>query len=168
MLGSFVIYIKKRLNQLKKFELETGLKVKFAKHPKSFKDFSNLLKDFECYKANTAEIVKNSSLVFLHSSTAVSYAVLFSKPTVFLTSNELEKSWIGSKIVNFSKALNGKIINMNNSLDCNSDMKNLFNFDKHKYQEYKDMYKKFPNTPDVPLWEIFTKYIKKFNYNKTI
>ena len=28
---------------LKKFELETGLKVKFAIHPKSSKDFSNLL-----------------------------------------------------------------------------------------------------------------------------
>jgi len=69
---------------------------------------------------------------------------------------------------NFSKVLNGKIINMNNSLDCNLDMKNLFNFDKHKYQEYKDTYLKFPNSPDVPLWEIFTKYIKKFNYNKTI
>ena len=95
----------------------------------------------------------------MHASSAVSYAVLFSKPAVFLTSNELEKSWIGSKIVNFSKALNSQIINMNNSLDCNSDMKNLFNFDKHKYQEFKDMYIKFPNSPDVPLWEIFTKYI---------
>ena len=78
------------INFFKKFEIQTGLKVKFAIHPKSFKNFSNLIKDFEYYKDNTAQIVKNSSLVFLHASTSLSYAVLFNKPDVFLTSNKLK------------------------------------------------------------------------------
>ena len=147
---------------LKKFELQTGLKVKFAIHPKSYKDFSNLLKDFDYYKGNTAEIVKNSSLVFLHSSTSLSYAVLFKKPVIFLTSNELKKSYIGDRIVNFSRAAGGKILNMNDNSNNNLDLKNLLNFDKDKYQEYKDKYLKFPNSPDIPLWEIFVKSLKDY------
>jgi len=144
------------------FELQTGLKVKFAIHPKSYKDFSNLLKDFDYYKGNTAEIVKNSSLVFLHSSTSLSYAVLFKKPVIFLTSNELKKSYIGDRIVNFSRAAGGKILNMNDNSNNNLDLKNLLNFDKDKYQEYKDKYLKFPNSPDIPLWEIFVKSLKDY------
>ena len=121
-----------------------------------------LLKDFDYYKCNTAEIVKNSSLVFLHSSTSLSYAVLFKKPVIFLTSNELKKSYIGDRIVNFSRAVGGKILNMNDNSNNNLDLKNLLNFDKDKYQEYKDKYLKFPNSPDIPLWEIFVKSLKDY------
>ena len=147
------------INFFKKFQLETGLKVKFAIHPKSFKNFSNLLKDFEYYKGNTAEIVKNSSLVFLHASTSLSYAVLFNKPAVFLTSNNLIKSWFGDRITNFSKSVDGKIINMDEDLENNIILKDLTKFNKIKYQQYKDNYLKFPNSPDIPLWEIFSKNI---------
>ena len=148
------------INFFKKFEIQTGLKVKFAIHPKSFKNFSNLIKDFEYYKDNTAQIVKNSSLVFLHASTSLSYAVLFNKPAVFLTSNKLKKSWIGDRIVNFSSSVDGEIINMDEDLKNNLTLKNLMKYDKKKYKQYIDNYIKFPNSPDLPLWEIFSKNIK--------
>jgi len=145
---------------LKKFEIETGLQIKFAVHPKSRNmNLPNLLKDIACVKGNTAELVKDSKAVLLHSSTSLSYAILFEKPAIFLTSNELKKSWIGDRIVNFSRAAGGKIINMDVDTKNNLILKDLIKFDKNKYQEYKDKYLKYPNSPDVPLWKIFSENI---------
>jgi len=145
---------------LKKFELNSGLKIKIAIHPKSSKNLTNLLKDFECHKENTAKIVKDSSLVLLHASTALSYAILFSKPTLFLTSNELKNSWIGPRINNLAQVVNSKLININSSLPDSSIFNNLLKLDKEKYKNYKDQYLKMPNSLEIPLWEIFIRNIE--------
>ena len=150
---------------LKKFEADTGLKVKIAIHPKSSKDFSNLLEDFECHKGNTAEIVKDATLVLLHASTSVSYAILFNKPTLFLTSYELNKSWLGSRIDNFARVINSKLINMTSSINDTFKLDSFLNTDKEKYKNYIDQYLKMPNSLEIPLWDIFTKYISE-NFKK--
>ena len=160
-------YFETLVKFFKKFESETKFKVKISVHPRSrTKHLEKYLKDFELYKGNTAELVKDSSMVLLHSSTSISYAILFEKSIIFLTSDELKKSWIGPRIFNLSKVINSKLINMSD-LNYNFDVKNLFNFDQNKYQEYKDQYLKYPNSPDIPLWEIFTKNIIKNYNNKT-
>jgi hypothetical protein len=146
---------------LKKFETDTGLKTKFAIHPKSSKNFTNLLKDFECYKGNTAEIVRDSALVLLHASTSLSYAVLFNKPTLFLTSDELNNSWLGSRIDNLARIINSKLINMNSSLNDSLTLNSFLKIDKEKYKNYKDQYLKMPNSPEIPLWEIFARGVEK-------
>ena len=152
---------------LKKFEITTGLKVKFSIHPKSrTKNLEKYLKDFDLSVGKTAELVKDSSLVVLHASTSISYAILFKKPVIFLTSDELKRSWIGNQITNLSKVLNSKLINMSNSSNYDFNMKDLSNFDKIKYQAYVDQYLKVPNSPDIPLWEIFTENIKKIYNDK--
>ena len=121
--------------------------------------FSNLLEDFECHKGNTAEIVKDATLVLLHASTSVSYAILFNKPVLFLTSYELSKSWIGPRIKNLAQVIDGKLINMNFSLNSSLKLNSFLTINKDKYQNYTDQYLKIPNSPETPLWEIFTKYI---------
>ena len=152
---------------LKKFEIETGLQIKFAVHPKSRnKNLPNLLKDIDYSIGNTAELVKNSSAVLLHSTTALSYAILFKKPAIFLTSNQLKKSYRGTRIDTFAKVVNGQIINMDNELTTPLDLQNLLKIDESKYKNYLDQYLKVPNSPDVPLWEIFTNYIKSNQFGK--
>jgi|ETNmetMinimDraft_16_1059900.scaffolds.fasta_scaffold07711_3 hypothetical protein len=152
---------------LKKFETETGLQIKFAIHPKSCNtNLPNLLKDFDYSKGNTAELVKNSSAVLLHSSTSISYAILFKKPTIFLTSNELIKSWIRPRIDNFVKMTNSKLINMSEDLNKQLDLQSLLEINEVKYKNYLEQYLKVPNSPDIPLWEIFTKYIKSKQFEK--
>ena len=146
---------------LKKFEIETGLHIKFAVHPRSRnKNLPNLLKDIDYSIGNTAELVKNSSMVLLHSSTALSYAILFKKPAIFLTSNQLKKSWIGPKIDTFAKVVNGQLINMDDDFNKPLNLHSLSKIDKGKYKNYLDQYIKVPNSPDIPLWEIVTDYIK--------
>ena len=151
----------------KKFEMETGLKIKFAVHPKSRnKNLSNLLKDIVCVKGNTAELVKDSKAVLLHASTSLSYAVLFKKPAIFLTSNELKKSWIGNRIDNFAKTINGQLINMDNNLNKKLDLQSLLKIDEDKYKNYLDQYLKVPDSPDIPSWQILTDNLKNKKFEK--
>lgn len=146
---------------LKKFEIESGLKVKFAIHPKSLNlNIPNFLKDFNCSSGNTAELVKNSSIVLLHASTALSYAILFNKPTIFLTSKDLNKSWVGPHIHSLAQFMNVKAINMNKDLDKKINMQNLLKINKEKYKNYLDQFLKAPNSRDIPLWEIVSEYVQ--------
>ena len=146
---------------LKKFTMETKLQVLFAVHPKSnILKLPNLLKGIKYTAGNTAELIKNSNMVLLHSSTSISFAVLFNKPAVFLTSNKLKNSWIGPSIDNFAKTLNSRVINMNNDLNECINLQNLSKFDEGKYKNYLDQYLKVPNSPNAPLWEIVIDYIK--------
>ena len=70
---------------LKKFELDSGLKVKIACHPKlKIENISNLLQDFECIYEKTAELVMNSSVTLVHQSTSLSYSILFKKPLILI------------------------------------------------------------------------------------
>ena len=156
---------------LNKFEMETKLSVLFAIHPKTpnhiIEKFPNLLQGIKYQIGNTAELVRDSNVVLLHQSTSFSFAVLFNKPAIFLTSNKLRNSWIGPRIDNLAKILNGKVINMNNDLNKPLDLQNLLKIDENKYKNYLDQYLKVPNSPDIPLWEIFTDFIKK-NHSKSI
>jgi len=155
------------LNFFKKFEIKTGFKIKFAVHPKSCnKNLNNLLKGIDYSYGNTAELIKNSKAILLHSSTALSYAVLFNKPAIFLTSNQLSKSWLGVNIEAFAKSVNGSIINIDNNLDKELSSERLLTIDTNKYKSYLDHYLKFPNTKDVLLWKIIEDYIKKNDSRK--
>ena len=137
-------------------------KIKFAIHPKSrTKNLEKILKDVDYSIGNTHELVRDSSVVLLHASTSVSYAVLFKKPAIFLTSDKLAKSWIGPRINNLAKSINGKIINLNSDLNYKLNTKDLLQIDEIKYKSYLDQYLKFPRSPDIPLWEIFTENIQR-------
>jgi hypothetical protein len=155
-------YYKDLTKFLKKFEADTKLKVIVSIHPKSKnQNLKNLLEGIEFSKENSAELVKNSSLTLLHDSTAISFAILFNKPTLFLTSNHLNKSQFGPRIKNVAKTVNSRIINMDDFLQKKIDTKYLFQIDQDKYKDYLDQYIKIPNSPNLPIWEIFSKQIKE-------
>ena len=83
-----------------------------------------------------------------------------------MTSNTLRNSWLGPRIDNFAKIINGQIINMDNDLNKPLNLQNLLKIDAGRYKNYLDQYLKVPNSPDVPLWEIFTNYIKNNQFGK--
>ena len=148
-----------------KFEKETKLPVIFAAHPKTpnnmIEKFPDLLKGIKYQIGNTAQLARSSNIVLLHQSTTFAFAVLFNKPAIFLTSNKLRNSWIGPRIDNSAKNINGQIINMDNDLDKPLDLHRLSKIDSNKYKNYLDQYLKMPDSPDIPLWEIVTDYIKR-------
>ena len=113
-----------------------------------------LSKDIIFDKGNTAELIKNSSLVLGHNSTALSFAVLFKKPIINLTSQELKKSWLGPEIETSCKSIGGKMINMDENINKQINLEELLKIDEAKYKEFKDNYLKVPQSPDIPLWEV--------------
>ena len=159
-------YFASLLNFFKNFKIKTGLDIKFAVHPKSRnKKLKDLLQGVDFSLGKTAELIKNSSLVMLHSSTALSFAILFKKPTIFITTDELKKSWLGPRIKNFSKQVGRKPVNIDEDLGQQLNLKEVFNLDKEKYSKYINQYLKAPNSPDIPLWEIVCNFLKnKYKY----
>ena len=73
-------------------ENQFGLKVIIASHPRIV-DTTKLERHYnrKVICGSTAELVMNSSLVFSHASTAVNFAVLWKKPLLIISTEELEK-----------------------------------------------------------------------------
>ena len=144
-------------NFFETFEKKTGLEVVFAAHPRSRYDlYPEHLYNRKCFFNKTAELVKNSKIVLLHTTTSLSFAVLFKKPTIFLTSDEIKKSYDDFKINSYSREMNSPLFNIDDKNNFNkiNNSKNYFSFDQEKYQEYFEKYLKFPGSPDNFLWNI--------------
>ena len=155
---------------LKKFEKESKLPVHIAVHPKISKDklhsLNKLLDGIKYSVGNTPELVKNSKVVLLHGSTSISFAILFNKPVIFLTSDKLKKSWIGSSIEDFSNLIGGKLLNMDDEIKKGYQISNLHKIDFKKYKYYEEQYLKIPKSQEKAIWEIFSEYILKNNFSK--
>jgi hypothetical protein len=71
-------------------EQKLGLKIIIAASPRSnYEDTPGIFGNRTIIKDNTLELVANSSLVLMHSSTAVSFPVLFDKPIMLLKTAEM-------------------------------------------------------------------------------
>ena len=151
------------INFFNNFKNLTGLNIKFAVHPRSRnKKISHLLQGIDYSFGNTRDLIKDSSLVLTHTSTAISLAMLFKKPTIILTSNELKKSWLGNQISDFAKFTNMEAINIDQNLNTQINLKELLKVNEEKYQRYIDQYVKMPNSPNLPLWKIISDYLTNF------
>ena len=140
------------------FENKTGLEVIFAAHPRSRYDlYAEFLYGRKYFINKTPELVKNSKLVLIHTSTSMSYAVLYDKPIIFITTDEYKRSYDDFRINSYSRLMNSLLFNIDdkNNYSKIPNSKKIFSFDKDKYKEYKDKYIKYPNSPEKHLWNIF-------------
>jgi len=148
----------------KNFEDKTGLEVVFAAHPRSRYDlWSKYLYGRKYYLFKTSELVKNSKIVLLHTSTSISFAILYNKPIIFLTSNEYKKSFDDFRINSYSRTMNSLLFNIDDKDNYSKIPKGneIFSFDQNKYKQYKDEHIKYSGTPDNYLWNIFLDNIEK-------
>lgn len=147
-----------------KVELETGLKIVVAAHPKSLiykqKDYFG---GRRVVFGKTAELVRDSNLVLFHDSTSVGYAVFFEKPVISLVSKAIEEGQKSSfhNILSFSKALNSRLIYIDdyclNKREC--FLNNLY-VDKSAYARYKYRYLTNPETEDTYSLQLVISGIK--------
>lgn len=130
--------------------------VKIAVHPKTdLKKLHFSLKK-HCHLNKTAELIKESSHVLAHYSTAISFAVLYGKSISFLTSKELKRVRAGGQIYNMAKILGNNIIDLDN---FRSNLKINFKMNKKKYNNYVDNYIKHPNSNKENSWKYLLKNI---------
>ncbi len=128
--------------------------VVIAAHPRArYDQHPDYFRGRRVEQFKTIDVVSQAPLVLLHESRSANFAVMYRKPVIFLTSDELEKKTVyGSFIRNFAAALGKKPINMDREIDCDPEKECVV--DEQKYQEYFVNYIKIPGTPEKPFWEI--------------
>lgn len=137
----------------KKFKLN----IVIALHPKCEKkrEIKKLFHNRKCLIDSTHKIVSECKYVFVHpSTTSISIPIIFKKPLIFLTTNELMKNleW-RMRLERRKSLLNQPFINV--SKNEFKDIKISENFDKKGYKNYLDLFVKCCNRKvcDKSFWE---------------
>ena len=133
-----------------------NVKIKIAAHPSSKKNYFG---KFKMMTYKTSELVKNASIVILHQSTSLSYPVLFRKKILFVTSNEINKSYISQKIFSLSKFFYNKPLNIDTELNIDQ-IKRCTIFYSNKYNKFKNLFLKHPKSLNKSFIYIFSQYFK--------
>ena len=125
-LNNFFDYIEKKFNR----------DVVIALNPKS--DKKKAKKNFlnrKIFQNKTSQLIKNSKFSIMHSSTALSFSVLAYKPVLFITNNQIKKSWFQQEIDFSASQLNNKVLNID-SLRNDVNIYSYLNLNKKYYKNY--------------------------------
>lgn len=109
-------------------------------------------------KGRTAYLIHSSNIVIGHDSASLQLAVLFYKPLILVTTNELQNSPWGEFIASTAVALNKPVINLDSPY-CKEDLVNTLIVDRSIYEAYIEKFIKTQNSPKIPLWDIVAESI---------
>ena len=142
-------------------EKNTGCHVIVAAHPMS--DYEKHPDSFggrEVVCGRTAELVRGAECVIAHYSTAISFAVMYRKPVIFVTTNEIEKSPANTFIRSMSQWLGKAPINISNvrEIDIGSELR----VDTEAYQNYGNAFIKKRGSDELPFWQIFSNRMRQW------
>lgn len=144
-------YYKELDDFFKKIEEKFHYKVVIAAHPRAdIKNYKKLFNERDIVYGKSALLVKHSEFVLTHYSTAINFAVIYKKPIIFLTNNDLQKININYYIRGFSTLLKQHYINISTSLEVPLNIQ----INDNKYIDYKKKYIK-NNDNDMLSYEIF-------------
>lgn len=149
-INCFFNYIEDKLN----------ISVVIAAHPRSQYEFhGDLFNGRRVIKGKTINLVAHSRVVLTHGSTSINFAVLYKKPIIFTTFNQIKNSYYSSLIWNFAAQFNKKPINIDKKFPSNIQSELVI--DEKSYSAYISNYIKRPGTPEKPFWDIVADYISK-------
>ena len=133
-----------------------GLDIRIAAHPRASYERRQepCFRKFAVERGRTGEMIKGCRAVVCHDSTAIQYAVLFSKPAIFLTTDELSRAYEGRSIEQAAAALGKKPINLDRVDPRTVDWREELRVDLEKYASYRNKYVKTEGSPERPLWSI--------------
>jgi len=142
-----------------KIELQYGLPVVIAGHPNSKSDdgYSENMGGRTVIFDNTATLVLQSTLVLIHGSTATSFAVLARKPTLFLTTRELDGSSYGLHVRTMAKSLGSPLIFMDEPIE-NSYLPVV---NVKQYKRYEANYLRSERSDESAPWQAFINYVNE-------
>lgn len=147
---------------LKKVSALLNVGIRIAAHPRASYRYTGA----ECFEGipveygKTAELIRSCRLVLCHYSTAAQFAVLFRKPVVFVTTDELASSAAGEYVPEFAAALGKSIVNLDGDLESVDWQKEL-RVDEQRYDAYRNEYIKMDGSPELPYWDIVINHIEK-------
>jgi hypothetical protein len=144
--------------------LQVGILI--AAHPRSSYEQRRLdcYPGFSIVRGRTAELIGRSALVICHDSTAIHFAVLFGKPMVFVTTNQLIPTYEGRSVAQAAAEF-GKIpINLDEDLQ-RVDWREQTWVDAAKYADYKNRFIKTDGSPERPMWDVVIDHIERSKHS---
>lgn len=154
-LNSFFDYIEKLYS----------LKVVIAAHPRAEYDkIGDVWNGRDIYYNQTIGLVKYSEFCMMHASTSINFPILYQKPLIFLTLDELDSIY-GGIIDGFAKSVGAKKLFVEKHLD-KKELNKYLELDLQKYKKYSELYIKTANTIKKNSWQIFADYLKEENVAK--
>jgi len=156
-------YYKSLNNFFDDFENRTGIEVIIASHPRSSaNEHPYQWNNRKSIIGKTPWLIEGATLVFAHYSTAISFAVLWKKPIIQLTTSEYNESYRHERFVAFSTALNLKPLNVDDYEKGQIMDKYLFHIDKVAYEKYEELYLKSKYSKSRDLWSIVADNINQY------
>lgn len=145
-------------------EKKLGLPVVVAAHPHSdYEDNSSYFKGRRIIKGQTSKLIKSSKAVIMtHASTSASFAVMFSKPVIFLKTDALNHEII-NPMFSMSEAMDAPIIDQNELMEI--DLTEKLYINQAKYEEYQAKYIKVKDSPVQYCWQIVADHLLGKNIN---
>ncbi|MFH1310719.1 MAG: hypothetical protein ABIH85_08615 [Candidatus Omnitrophota bacterium] len=142
----------------KRVEDKLKLEVVIAASPRSkYENNPNYFGERKCIKGKTPELVRKSKLVLAHDSSSLTFANLFHKPVMFLTSRRLSIS--NPPIRRLANWFGKEPIFMDVASDVDWDFEMTVN--KERYETYKRMFIKTNFSPEKPFWQIVSDRLKE-------
>ena len=141
-------------------EAQLGMPVVIAAHPRSKyhemeeDHFGGRMLKF----GETAKLVRGARLSIGHFSTSNSYNVLYSKPVICVTTDELEASQFAGYVESMAKMLGSEPLNIDH--DTSPEIKRCLHVSQQDYQTFYTQFIKKSGTPDVSSWQIVSNFIK--------
>jgi hypothetical protein len=155
-------YFRTICNGLRTIADTLGTPMRIAAHPRLSrqKRYIDYFEGIPVEYGKTAELIANCAFVVCHFTTAVQFAVLFRKPVIFVTTDELFSSAAEKYIEKFAASLGKAVINLDGGLE-EVDWPNEIQIDCSKYDEYRNQYIKGAGSPDIPHWDIVIDYLEE-------
>jgi len=148
-------------------ESSTNIKVIISSHPR----LTNLLELSKNYggrkvvRGTTAKILRDANIVLAHNTAAISFAVLWQKPLLILTTKQLQYTNYAS-MKSVCALLGVNSVNVDN-FDVDTDWLFEANKAKDRYHLYKKLLIKNEGTPEKNSWDIFldtVETVKRFDH----
>jgi hypothetical protein len=148
-----------------KIEKELDLQVIIAAHPRSnYENNQNAFGERTILKGKTLELVAKSSLVVMHESTSVSFAVLFKKPILSVRTRDMTKN-----VYNMADALGIPVIQVDNETELENLALSQYCQPNANYEDYLYKHVKSKNIPDnEKLWDIVEPELIDINNNANL
>lgn len=152
---------------LRKVAESLGTSIRVAAHPRS--SYLHSKQDFfdglPIFYGSTAELIRDAEAVVAHDSTALQFAVLFQKPILFVTTDELNALCDG--IQSFASELGKNAINIDRDISTVDWQMELI-VDTKRYADYRRKYIKMDGSSEKPAWDIVIDGIQCANGNNAV
>ncbi len=140
-------------------EKKYNIDIIIAAHPTADKRlYAEKFNNRRVYQESTCKLIKYSEFTIAHYSTAITFAIIYNKPLLFLTSNEIEKTFMNGYIKSFSRTTNQPLINVSNIGTLPK-----IEVDDVAYKDYMQKYIKSDEGQETNFEKFEREYLNQFN-----